>query len=155
MFQARTLAEVESARRGIDRVSHLSDSIVKIGPFGLGVDGVLAWVPIVGTVYSAVAGVVLVGLGWRARVSFSSLMSAITLLTTRTAVTAAGETLFLPTELLVDFFRAHKWAADALIKSIDNTLYVEGRRHPSNPEYDDVRARVRSGEERRRVVFLG
>jgi len=155
MFQARTLTEINNLRSGISRVAGLSDSIVKFGPFGLGLDGILAWVPVVGTVYSTFAGLIIVIQGWRARAPISVLIQAITLLTARTAVTAAGEMIFLPTELVVDFFRGHKWAADMLVKAIDDTYYVEGRRHPSNPDYVEARERIRSGEERRRVVFLG
>ena len=157
MFQARTHAEIDGARAGVQRISGLSDSILKLGPFGIGLDGVLAWVPIVGTVYSFAAGVMIVALGWRARAPISTLMTATTILTARTAVTAAGEVIvpIMPVEVLVDFFRAHKWAADMIVKSIDETVYVEGRHHPSNPAFVETRERIRSGEERRRVVFMG
>ena len=158
MFQARTHAQIASARAGLARVGGLSDNLFKIGPFGIGLDGALAWVPGVGPLYSAAAAVLILVMGWRAHAPITVLTQATTILFARTAVSAAGDVVlpfFVPTEVLVDFFRGHKWAADMLVKSIDNTLYVEGRRHPSNPDFAEIRERVRSGEERRRVVFLG
>jgi hypothetical protein len=37
------------AWRTAERIKQLSDRIVGVGPWGLGVDGVLAWVPVAGT----------------------------------------------------------------------------------------------------------
>ena len=47
------------AWRRADRIRQLSDRLVGIGPFGLGIDGVLAWVPVAGTVYSVGAAALL------------------------------------------------------------------------------------------------
>jgi hypothetical protein len=158
MVFARSHDEVNNLRAGIARIGKLSDSIAGVGPFKIGLDGILAWVPVVGTVYSSAAGIVMLWLGLRARVPLSILMEATTILGLRTAAAAVGEVVLpviVPTEVLVDFFRAHKWAADMMLKSIDNTVYVEGPRHPSNPDYVAIREQIRSGAERRRVVFLG
>ena len=162
MFQARTQAEIDGLRTGIDRVGGLSDNIVKLGPFGIGLDGILAWVPVVGTLYSGAAALTMIAMGWRARVPISTLVGATSILVMRTTVAAGGEALLLPifpvggaAEFAVDLFRAHKWAADMLVKSIDNAVYVEGRRHSSNPDFVEARERHRSGQERRRIVVLG
>ena len=48
------------AWRNAERIKKLSDNLIKVGPWGLGLDGVLAWVPVAGTVYS-------LGTGGRAR----------------------------------------------------------------------------------------
>lgn len=40
------------AWRRADRIRRLSDRVVGVGPWGLGLDGVLAWVPVAGTAYS-------------------------------------------------------------------------------------------------------
>jgi hypothetical protein len=40
------------AWRRADRIRKLSDRLVGIGPWGLGLDGLLAWVPVAGTLYS-------------------------------------------------------------------------------------------------------
>ena len=42
-----------------ERIKRLSDRLVKIGPFGIGVDGVLAWVPGANLVYSVGAAALL------------------------------------------------------------------------------------------------
>lgn len=47
------------AWRRAERVRLLSDRVVGFGPWGLGVDGVLAWVPVAGTVYSIGAAALL------------------------------------------------------------------------------------------------
>jgi len=160
---ARTHFEISRIRAAIERVGTLSDNVVGIGPLKIGLDGILAWIPGVGTVYSLGAAGLLVIQGARARVPAGAMLQVITLLGIRTLVTSSGEAaamltmlpITIPTELAVDFFRAHKWSADILLKAIDNTVYVEGRKHPSNPNYAEIKEHVRSGAERRRVVFLG
>jgi len=41
------------AWRQAERIKRLSDGLVRLGPVRLGVDGVIAWVPGAGTIYSA------------------------------------------------------------------------------------------------------
>jgi hypothetical protein len=48
------------AWRTADRIKQLSDGLVGVGPFKLGIDGVLAWVPVAGTIYSVGAGALLI-----------------------------------------------------------------------------------------------
>jgi hypothetical protein len=151
MFFARTHFEVNNARSAIERISKLSDNIVGFGPFGIGIDGILAWVPIVGDAYSIGAGLVLLALGWRVKAPISTLISAGALVAARSGV----DLVPVAGPLIVDFFRGHKMAADMLLHAIDSTVYVEGRKHPSNPNYMDIKDQIRSGAERRRVVFLG
>jgi hypothetical protein len=43
-----------------ERVKRLSDGLVRIGPWGLGVDAVIDWVPGGGPIYSAGAGALLI-----------------------------------------------------------------------------------------------
>ena len=47
------------AWRRAERIRKLSDRVIGIGPWGLGLDGVLAWAPVAGTVYSVGAGGIL------------------------------------------------------------------------------------------------
>lgn len=47
------------AWRRAERIKQLSDRVVGIGPWGIGLDGVLAWVPVAGTVYSVGAAALL------------------------------------------------------------------------------------------------
>ena len=48
------------AWRRAERVKQLSDRVVGFGPWGIGLDGVLAWVPVAGTLYSLGAGGLLI-----------------------------------------------------------------------------------------------
>lgn len=45
-------AKAHRAWRSAERIKRLSDRVVGIGPFGLGIDGVIAWVPGANVVYS-------------------------------------------------------------------------------------------------------
>ena len=51
----------------ISLAGRLSDSLVRVGPFSLGLDGVLSWVPGLGDLYSTAAGAFIVVQGARAR----------------------------------------------------------------------------------------
>jgi len=51
------------AWRIAERVKRLSDDLIPLGPFGLGLDGVLAWVPGANVLYSVGAGGVLIYAG--------------------------------------------------------------------------------------------
>ena len=55
------------AWRNAERIKKLSDNLIKIGPWGLGLDGVLAWVPIAGTLYSVGSGALLLYEGLQAK----------------------------------------------------------------------------------------
>jgi uncharacterized protein DUF4112 len=65
-------SDLERARRAwrnAERIKRLSDNLIKIGPWGLGLDGVLAWVPVAGTVYSVGSGGLLLYEGVKAKAS--------------------------------------------------------------------------------------
>ncbi|QUD89457.1 DUF4112 domain-containing protein [Phenylobacterium montanum] len=126
--RAETLDDVARIRASLENVGRLSDNILQLGRFGIGLDGLLAWVPAVGTLYSLGAGGYLLLQGWRARLPVATLVTGLVLLSARSLVTALGESFlpFLPVELVVDVFRAHKWTADLMLRAIDATRYVEG-----------------------------
>lgn len=144
---ARTLAEVARARATMKTIGDLSDNIVGIGPFGIGLDGVLAWAPFVGTAYSLGAGGLLLHQGWRARVGPARMGAAAAIMLSRTVVGLAP----IVGDILVDLVRGHRIAAKILQRGVDRTLYVEvsRARAQSDPE---LRARMAGA---RRVVFLG
>jgi hypothetical protein len=65
-------SDLERARRAwrnAERIKRLSDNLIKIGPWGLGLDGVLAWVPVAGTIYSVGSGGLLLYEGVKAKAS--------------------------------------------------------------------------------------
>jgi hypothetical protein len=114
----RSDAELRAIRDSISLVGRLSDSIVRLGPFSVGIDGVLSWIPGVGEVYSAVAGAFIVLQGARAGVSIPVLAGAVLILGARTlanAVPIAGA-------VFSDMFTAHKWAATMVVAAIDREL---------------------------------
>jgi hypothetical protein len=57
------------AWRNAERIKRLSDDLIKIGPWGIGLDGVLAWVPAAGTIYSVGTGCLLLYEGVQAKAS--------------------------------------------------------------------------------------
>ncbi|MDP3660139.1 DUF4112 domain-containing protein [Phenylobacterium sp.] len=61
------------AWRSAERIKRLSDRLVSIGPFGLGLDGVLAWVPGANVVYSVGAAGLLIYEGVLAGASAATL----------------------------------------------------------------------------------
>lgn len=111
-------AELRRIRDSVGLVGRLSDSIVRFGPFSLGIDGVLSWIPAVGELYSTAAGAFIIVQGLRAGVPASTLVSAALLLGVRTvgsAVPVAGAAF-------ADIFTAHKWAARMIVTAIDREL---------------------------------
>lgn len=63
-----------TAWRRAERVRKLSDRVIGVGPWGLGIDGVLAWVPVAGTIYSLGAGGLLLHEAWQAGASRPTLV---------------------------------------------------------------------------------
>ena len=148
MFFARSHVDLHNIRLTVEKTRKLSDRVVGVGPFGIGLDGVLAWIPGAGQLYSLAAGGLLLAQAVRARASLPTVMTmgglllADSVMSTAPVIGAAADM----------FFTGHKWSAGILLKHLDETLYVEGSRHdPTNAE---ILARLRSGAEKRRVVFL-
>jgi hypothetical protein len=118
MFQDQH--RLRKIRDSVALVGRLSDSIVRLGPLSLGIDGVLSWLPGVGDVYSTVAGAFIVAQGVRAGVPAPTLLAAAALLGVRTiagSVPLAGAAF-------ADLFTAHRWAAAMIVHAIDRKLGV-------------------------------
>lgn len=103
------------AWRRADRIRRLSDRIVGVGPWGIGIDGVLAWVPVAGTVYSVGAAGILLNEAYRAGASRATLV--------RMAVYLGLDSVSSGVPLVgwaVDtVFTGHAFAARALQKDIE------------------------------------
>ena len=125
-----------------------------MGPVGIGLDGVLSWIPGVGIAYSAVAAFLLMAQGVRARASTATLMQMGALLVVDTLLDGTGGPI---SGVLDTLFTGHKWSANLLNKHMDDTIYIEGSREDvkDRPEYASLMARIRDGKEKRRIVFLG
>jgi len=155
MLFARSHADLHNIRLSVDRIKNISDRIIGVGPVGIGLDGILAWVPGAGALYSIAAGSMLVFEGVRARAATGVLIHMGALLVVDTLLDVPGGN---PIAAVADaLFTGHKWAANLLVKHMDETIYIEGTRETvkARPEYIDLMARVRAGKEKRRIVFLG
>ena len=97
-----------------EKIKRAADRLVGLGPFGIGLDGLLACVPIAGTAFSLGAGLWLVAEGFMARASAFTLARMIFYVGFRTLAS------IVPIEgWLVDIlFRGHLLAAGALQKDI-------------------------------------
>jgi hypothetical protein len=96
----------------------LSDSLVRFGPFRLGVDGALSWVPGLGEAYSIIAGGFIIVQGLRAGVPLHILLLCTGLMASRTTISAIP----LAGPVAADLFTAHRWSAKLVIRAIDAQL---------------------------------
>ena len=121
------------AWRRADRIKRLSDGLVGVGPFKLGIDGVLAWVPVAGTVYSVGAGALLLNEALQAGAGRGTIA--------RMGAYIAADSLSSGVPILgwaVDtLFPGHAMAARALQRDI------EKRHGPVDVLEDDVETRMR------------
>jgi hypothetical protein len=103
------------AWRVAERIKKLSDDLIPLGPWGLGLDGVLAWVPGANTIYSVGAGGLLLYEGIAAGAS------GFTLLRMAAYIAANSATTEVPVIgwALDTLFRGHFMAARALQKDIE------------------------------------
>jgi hypothetical protein len=126
------------AWRNAERIKQLSDNLIKLGPWGLGLDGVLAWVPVANTIYSVGAGGLLIYEAVKAEAAPWTLGRMAIYLALNSAMTEvpiigwAMDTLF----------RGHLMAANALQKDI------EGRFGAPGETIDAPSWRVSSGPQR-------
>ena len=114
----RSAAELERIRDSVAIVGRLSDSLVRWGPFRLGLDGVLSWIPGVGELYSASAAGFILIQGWRAGVPLATLILCAALMGSRTVVSAIP----LAGPLAADLFLAHRVSAKLVVRAIDTML---------------------------------
>jgi hypothetical protein len=156
-FTARTPADIQGHRALIVRIGQLSDNLIGWGPIGIGLDGILAWVPGLGEAYSVAAGVLLLLEGWRAKVPAPILVQVAVIVGLRTFIDFGNviPVLGVGSSIVVDLFRGHRWAARILARAIDETLYLEGPWNPTSAAYIDALARIRRGGDKKRIVFLG
>lgn len=127
-------ANLRSIRNRVAFAGRLSDSLIRIGPFSLGIDGVLSWVPGLGEIYSTLAGGFILVQGARAGVPLPTLVGAGALLVARTVVSAAP----IAGALAADVFTAHKWAAGMIVRDIDRRLAMSDEGTPQRWPAADV-----------------
>jgi hypothetical protein len=150
---AKSHVELHNIRNNVERVKKLSDNVVGVGPLGIGLDGLLTWIPGAGELYSLGAGSLIVFDAVRARAAPMIVIQIVAIIlidTVAGSIPVAGKAIDV-------LFTGHKWSADMLTKHMDDTIYFEGSRKDvqGTQEYRDLLARIQTGKERRRVVFLG
>ena len=116
------------AWRRAERIKQLSDRIVGVGPWGLGVDGVLAWVPVAGTAYSVGAAGLLLYEAIQAEASRATILRMAAYL----GLDSVSSGIPLVGWALDTLFTGHAFAARALQKDIE-------RRHGRPADADAMR----------------
>ena len=109
-----TTAEAHAVWRQAERLKKVSDRLIGFGPFGIGLDGATALIPIVGTVFSAVAGGFVIWQGVKAKASIATLARMIAYVA---ADTIASDVPIIG-QIADVFFPGHLMAAGALQKDI-------------------------------------
>lgn len=121
--------DLHAIRRRVELAGRLSDSLIRLGPFSLGVDGILDWIPGVGEAYSLAAGAYIVGQGARAGVPVPTLAVASALMLGRTAITAVP----LAGPLAADLLTSHRFAARMICTAIDRKIEAGSGQAPRGP----------------------
>ena len=154
----RTIGDIEKIWTHVEGGKKLSDRAVGIGPVGIGLDGLLTWVPVVGTVYSVGAAGWLLVQAARAKASPGTVARMLGYLGLDSVTTVIGEVPFLDfVPSVVDvLFPGHLLAAKALQKDIETTHWVEAseREARASGEHERHLAEMRRKGGLRRVVYL-
>lgn len=117
-------SDLRAIRASVALIGRLSDGLVRVGPFSLGIEGVLSWIPGVGELYGSGAAAFLLVQGARARVPASTLLLAAGLMTGRTLISAIPIAGAAASDLLT----AHKWAARLIVAAIDKRIAADADR---------------------------
>jgi hypothetical protein len=115
--------ELQKIRDSVRIVGRLSDSIFRLGPINVGIDGILSWIPAVGELYSTAAAAFILVQGVRARIPLSTLLVCAGLMGGRTLISAVP----LAGPAAADLFTAHRWSARMVVRDIDRKLIGLGR----------------------------
>jgi hypothetical protein len=110
--------ELLAIRRSVERVGKLSDGLLRVGPFRLGAEAALSWIPVVGEFYGGAAALFLLLQGARAKVPLSVLVAAAAMMGGRTLITAVP----LAGPLTADALALHGLSARMIVKAIDKRL---------------------------------
>jgi len=123
----RTDPELLAIRRSVERVGRFSDGLLRIGPFRLGAEAALSWIPGVGEAYGAAAAAFLLAQGLRAGVPLRTLALCAALMGGRTLITAVP----IGGPLAADALALHGLSARKIIAAIDAELARRGVQTPA------------------------
>jgi hypothetical protein len=103
------------AWRRADRIRYLSDDLMRVGPVGVGIDGLIAWIPGAGTIYSVGAAALLFNEAVAAGASRATLLKMAGWL----GLDSATSTVPIVGWAVDTLFRGHSMSAKALQKDIE------------------------------------
>ncbi|NBB65254.1 DUF4112 domain-containing protein [Pseudomonas sp. ODNR1LW] len=148
----RSITDIEKIWSNVEGIKKLSDRVIGVGPFGIGMDGLLTWVPVVGTVYTVGTGGWLMLQALRARASPATLARMAAYM----AVDTATGTVPVAGDVVDTFFPGQLLAAKALQKDIETTHWVEDTEAAARASGDHDRhlETVRNDKKLRRIVYL-
>lgn len=153
---SRSIADIGKVHSNVEGIKKLSDRVVGIGPFGIGLDGLLTWVPVLGSVYSVGAGGWLIYQAMRARVRPGTIARMAAYLGLDAVATTVGEIIPLAPDVIDMLFPGHLMAARALQADIEATHWVEGRRSDAEAsgEHERHQQTLRDEKKLKRIVYL-
>ena len=122
----RTDQDLAAIRRSVERVGRFSDGLLRIGPFRLGAEAALSWIPGIGEAYGAAAAVFLIAQGLRAGVPLTTLAVCAALMGGWTLITAIP----IGGPLAADALALHGLSARMIVAAIDAELVRRGRPAP-------------------------
>ncbi|WBT05548.1 DUF4112 domain-containing protein [Brevundimonas vesicularis] len=148
----RSIRDIENIWSNVEGVKKLSDRVIGIGPFGMGLDAMLTWVPVVGTAYTVGTGGWLMLQAVRAKATPATLAR----MGAYMAIDTATGTVPIAGDIVDTFFPGQLMAARALQKHIESTHWVEdteaNARATGNHEMHE--ARVQNDKTLKRIIYL-
>lgn len=105
-------------RRSVELIGRLSDGLLRVGPFRLGAEAALAWIPGIGEVYGSAAAIFLLVQGLRAGAPLRILVACAALMFGRTLIAAAP----VVGPLAADALALHGLSARLIVRAIDTRL---------------------------------
>lgn len=148
----RSIRDIENIWSNVEGVKKLSDRVIGIGPFGLGLDAMLTWVPVVGTAYTVGTGGWLMLQAVRAKATPATLAR----MGAYMAIDTATGTVPIAGDIVDTFFPGQLMAARALQKHIESTHWVEDTEANARASGDHEmhEARVQNDQTLKRIVYL-
>ncbi|NSX34750.1 MULTISPECIES: DUF4112 domain-containing protein [Brevundimonas] len=148
----RSIRDIENIWSNVEGVKKLSDRVIGIGPFGMGLDAMLTWVPVVGTAYTVGTGGWLMLQAVRAKATPATLAR----MGAYMAIDTATGTVPIAGDIVDTFFPGQLMAARALQKHIESTHWVEDTEANARATGDHAmhEARVQNDKTLKRIIYL-
>ncbi len=148
----RSIRDIENIWSNVEGVKKLSDRVIGIGPFGMGLDAMLTWVPVVGTAYTVGTGGWLMLQAVRAKATPATLAR----MGAYMAIDTATGTVPIAGDIVDTFFPGQLMAARALQKHIESTHWVEDNEANARAtgDHEMHEARVQNDKTLKRIIYL-